>query len=68
MSMSGKVHVRLSLIYVSVLSLHDLIDLEHRVGQLCEITSSDYKHFSILNSDLNRLEIVREVSLSLDRL
>jgi len=40
---------------------HNFVHLEHALGKLIKVTSSDYKHSGLTEANLDCLEIVREV-------
>jgi hypothetical protein len=58
-------HTRFSIVIIGIiLSLHYLIDFEHRFGQLSEISSSYYENFSVFYTNLDCLKVVWKIEIA----
>ena len=67
--MTGIVHINLPFILpIAILGFNDLTDCEHRIRELSKVTTSNNEHLSVLYTNLDRLEVVREVLLGCDRI
>ena len=66
MTMSRVGHISFFRIHIPILMQHDLINFIHRFWQLCKIATSNYIYFSIIHTNLDSLEVVWKVKVTLN--
>ena len=66
--MSGVLHICFfGIVVFTIADWGNLVNLKHRFGKLCKVSTSNNENFSIIQTNLDGLEVMRKILVAIDR-